>query len=216
MYYHVNAEITKRLINLPESGVGYQIIEARPEGQSTCSIYWVFNAQLVLPLDQLFNSLKHENFYYLLSIASPIQFSSLRVLKSKEIVDLFDTVQELRNQEEKKELDSKEVVRVVPYRDDSRLVQGQLTRGSLCIQEELVSDCIRKGIDVIDHFGIPDFDNKKEVYHYQCYKKDVVCKHFPAPLYPKHSENEVVLVQTNRKSSTVLSNVQVFHQLKIA
>ena len=140
----------------------------------------------------------------------------MRVLKSKEIAELFDTIQRSLGLEEKKELGSKELVRIVPFRDDSRLVQGQLTRGSLCIQEEQVQECISKGIDVIDYFGVPDFDNRKEVYSYQCYEKDVVYKHFPAPLSPKYSENELVLVQTNRKSSTVLSNVQIFHQLKIA
>ena len=216
MYYQLDAKTTKRLVNLPESGIGYQIVEAQTNEHDRLVRYWVFNAELALPIDQLVNSLKHENFYYLLSTARPIQWVHFRVLKPKEIVELFDTVPEVQHLEEKKELKSEEVVRILPYREDNRLVGGHLTRGSLCVLEGAVSKCISKGLDVIDRFGIPNFDNKKEVYYYHCFKKDVVYKHFPAPLGPKDSADDLILVQTNRKSSTVLSNVQNFHQLKIA
>ena len=216
MYCKVNSDTTTQLINLPESGIGYQFIEAQQDGKDSLDLYMVLNAELVIPIQYVFNSLQHENYYYLLTLAKEIHWSRFRVLSIKEIREIYSIKPLKKNHQMKKEFLSNEVIRILPFKHDNRMVNKQLTKGSLCVPKTEVTRDIEKGKCVLAKYGIPNFDNEKLVYHYQCHKKDGAYKAFPLTFSNILPIQQQYFLQTNSKNTTKLDAKNTFFQLVIS
>src|SRR5687768_15381905 len=51
MIYRLDPQQEIVLLSLPETGMGYQIIEARPENTYAAKLYIVLNAEIVIDMD---------------------------------------------------------------------------------------------------------------------------------------------------------------------
>ena len=60
MIYKVFSSFTDELLRLPETGMGYQIIDAMRSGRTTKDRFVIYNGHLMVDLDSNFNSSKRQ------------------------------------------------------------------------------------------------------------------------------------------------------------
>ncbi|MBK8611853.1 MAG: hypothetical protein IPL84_18465 [Chitinophagaceae bacterium] len=98
MIYKAYYSDTSKLVSLPETGMGYQVIEASLIGRPIKSRYMVYNAELILDLDNTFASTKKlafsKSYKDVLneSKSLTLESSTISVLRKSQ---LFDTVKTL-------------------------------------------------------------------------------------------------------------------------
>ena len=56
MIYKLKPEHTRYLLNLPETGIGYQEVEARPVNSDVFRKFIVFNAELAIEMNNKFKT----------------------------------------------------------------------------------------------------------------------------------------------------------------
>src|SRR5688572_6186097 len=91
MIYKIYNSDSRTLVSKPETGMGYQIVEASRYGQKEVRRYVVYNSELAVNLDSEFKSYKRqifsEGFSRVLNRSSELvlETSSIKVLTKKEI-----------------------------------------------------------------------------------------------------------------------------------
>lgn len=167
---------TSKLLTLPETGMGYQVIEARKFGKSLKDKFIVYNAELVIDLDANFfdfrNQIITKGFSETLNKAEmlPVETQSISLLPKS-------FIQETRYLSESKKSNKKRYsggkgakdsheekpngidvfVRLSPYMDDHRIdfARRRLVEGSFTTTKQDYIDCISYKDDPIDRYALP-------------------------------------------------------------
>lgn len=132
MYYTLNKEQELDLLSKPETGMGYQVIEATKAGFYTKSKYIVLNAQMAVEMDgnqgQYIRKIITEGFSKIKNSAQIINFSASSVKLFNEI-EFRGIVNEPKYGVERGAIENKKeiadgveiVVRLSAFEDDKRI-----------------------------------------------------------------------------------------------
>ncbi len=185
MIYKADFEVQERLLQLPESGMGYQLITARYYPPGTVNVvssnFVAYNSELIIPHDHIgTEKQKIQTYGYsevLKSARSLDIFSSTINLISK---NRFYTPKSLENrlitnmrrhQNSKGAVDNPEeeangneiFVRISAYKDDKRIdfVNRRLKDGSYTTTEQDYLICVKTNDDPIDRYALPNDETIK-------------------------------------------------------
>lgn len=94
MIYKVQDSISRSLLDIPETGMGYQIIEAKRQFKSYSEQFIVYNSELVLDLDSNFlierRKVATEGYMRMFSSSNVLNLSDVKLLDNKAI-HIIDT-----------------------------------------------------------------------------------------------------------------------------
>jgi len=174
MIYEVLPQSKKALLALPESGMGYQIIDAKPDGRSTPKRFIVYNCELIIEFDSYFDIYKR--FVVLQSYATTLNKSTFLKLDDPILVKRSE-LSNKRNLSEssmnskgrhtgsKGSVDSEprfgngidQFIRLSPYQDDIRIdfVNMKLKNGTFTTTEDDYLACKADDDDPIDRYALP-------------------------------------------------------------
>ncbi len=194
MIHKLYTSDTKLLLSKPETGMGYQIIEATRAGRNTKERFCVYNGQLIIDLDASFKRNKElafsKNFSTILNESNLLNINtgSIQVLSKKTFISLSENLisriklmsetdkkNKKRNSGGKGAIDnSKEYAngvevfaRVSAYEDDKRIdfINKRLKDGSFTTTEQDYKDCCSTNDDPVDRYALPNDEKIKWVFY---------------------------------------------------
>lgn len=194
MIHKLYSADTNSLLSKPETGMGYQIIEATRAGSNTKEKFCVYNGQLIIELDNSFKRYKDlaftKTFSTILNESSllNINTNSIQVLSKKNFINLSENLipriklmsatdksSKKRNTGGKGALDSPKenangievFVRVSAYEDDKRIdfVNKKLKEGSFTTTEQDYKDCYSTNDDPVDRYALPNDEKIKWAFY---------------------------------------------------
>lgn len=179
MIYKASSEVQTQLLLLPESGMGYQLIEAKYYPINTTVIlssnFVIYNSELIIPHDDI-NSEKQKIFTNGYSevlrsarsidiFSSSVSLISKSKLYSSKLLDNHLVTKRSRHQDGKGAKDNPPVkangseifVRLSAYENDMRIdfVNKKLKNGSYTTTEKDYLLCIKTEDDPIDRYALP-------------------------------------------------------------
>lgn len=175
MIYKAQPEFTQTLLSLPESGMGYQIVDARRFGKPSAERFIVYNCTLIVSYDDSFstykNNIKNEGYSAVLQKALEISLFSPTLAKRSELWNQRNKSEYLlilkgRHTSGKGAVDSTPIygngkdtfVRLSAYADDMRIdvVNKRLVKGTYTTTEDDYLDCKTGGDDPVDRYALPN------------------------------------------------------------
>ncbi len=173
MIFRAYTSFTNDLILRPETGMGYQVIEAKRTGRYTSDRFVVYNSELIVELDSRFDTFKRqinsEGFSSVLNKSDLISLEILNVLPKSQIRQFRFLAETKKNNKgrytggvgakdaEKEYADGNEVfVRLSAYADDKRIdfENKKLKAGSYTTTLLDYQTCKRLNDDPIDRYAL--------------------------------------------------------------
>jgi len=186
MLYEAFSTLKQKLLDLPESGMGYQIIDAIPENKYVSSRYIVYNSELIIDLDSQFkeyrNQIIKEGYSRIKSKANLLGFKQFSlVLKSSvtEVRYLSESLEKDKGRyrggkgakdNPKEYPDGKEIfVRLSAYENDFRIdfENKKLKKGSYTTTLADYFTCKKYADDPVDRYALPNDEEIKWAFHIQ-------------------------------------------------
>lgn len=189
-----DADQTK-FLSLPETGMGYQIIEAKLFRKTDRKSFVVYNSELVIDLDSQFSEFKRkiikEGYSTILDKADklPIETSSILLAPRSKITESrFLTESHIKDfgrqsggrgatENSKESADGKELfVRLSAYIKDNRIdfVNKKLRPGSYTTTKFDYLLCVRHNDDPIDRYALPNNEKVKWAFYIQPRINDIL------------------------------------------
>jgi len=176
MIYKAYTLDTQKFLSLPETGMGYQVIEAKRSGDTVKEKFVVYNGELIVDLDNRFhefkNLIKELSFPKVLNEAKPWLFETSSIslfpktlLLEKRVLSENEKKDKRRHSgrgaiENPKEFaNGKEVfVRLSAYENDRRIdfEKKRLIKGSYTTTNLDYLDCVKLRDDPIDRYALPN------------------------------------------------------------
>lgn len=177
MIYKLYPLDSNTLVHRPETGMGYQVVEAAKFGTTEMKRFIVYNSELAVNLDTEFKSYKRqiitEGFSKILNKSNELILAtnSIRVLNKSEVRE-FKGIIENKSADKKRHTggtgakeNSKEnangtevFVRISAYEDDKRIdfENKKLKPGSYTTTEQDYKDCFSTNDDPVDRYALPN------------------------------------------------------------
>ncbi len=186
MIYKAFSAFSNVLISKPETGMGYQVIDARKSGKFTSERFVVYNSELIVELDNRFETFKRqiisEGFSNILNKSDLLSLEIVNVLPKSQIKQIRFLAESKRNNmvrysggvgaidAKKENADGKEVfVRLSAYADDKRIdfANKKLKPGSYTTTLIDYQTCKRLNDDPVDRYALPNDETIKWAFHIQ-------------------------------------------------
>lgn len=186
MIYKASLAFSDALILKPETGMGYQVINAIRAGRSYIEKFVVYNSMLIIEdnSDFLMNKRQvvREGFSTILNKASLVTLSLISVIPKNEIKEFRLIAESKRTskgridggigaKDAKKEYANghEAFVRLSAYEDDKRIdfINKKLKPGSYTTTMEDYLTCRRYNDDPIDRYALPNDEEIKWTFHIQ-------------------------------------------------
>jgi hypothetical protein len=190
---------------MPETGMGYQIVEAAKYGQSDVKRYIVYNSELAVNLDTEFKAYKRqifsEGFSKILNRSSELMLEtkSIRVLNKAEVIQskalTFSEAKatKKRHKGDKGAKDSPKenangievFVRLSAYEDDKRIdfINKRLTSGSYTTTESDYNECVSTNDDPVDRYALPNDETIKWAFYIKPKTNDTLQRGIVQPAF---------------------------------
>lgn len=165
MLYKLSYKNKEELLNLPETGFGYQRITAVLKDTTIRQNYIVFNAEIAIEenkdLNFYTNTLIGYCYQMLLDSLSEIEFSGIQLLANVNNAKL-----NLTNTEKGK--NDKVFVRPTIYQNDNRINEKEnyLIPGSCITTSANYKEFTKKDRDVFNAFSLPKQEEVKKIFHF--------------------------------------------------
>lgn len=183
MYFKLSTSQEIELLNQPETGMGYQVVEAGKPGNYTREKFLVLNSEIVIEMNgyEADNVRKviNEGIYSIKASASYITLNAIAVLNEKQI---RNTVNESKNENERGAIDNPVVnangeeifVRLSAFDNDRRIdkINKCLLTGSYTTTMEDYFTCKTTNDDPVERYALPNNDEIKFAFHIQPKKTD--------------------------------------------
>lgn len=204
MIYQAHWSDTHKFLQLPETGMGYQVIDAKLIGRNYTDKYIVYNAQLIVEVNDSFSEslgrIRQLGFSRVLNEAQILNLStdSIRLLSKKEIFSshyhnsekgkkyrrhsggkgAIDNEKEFANGEEK-------FVRLSAYENDKRidLTNNRLLPGSYTTTHPDYFSCVATKDDPVDRYALPNNEEIKWAFFVQPQKRDILQRGIVQPAF---------------------------------
>lgn len=193
-----------KLLSLPESGMGYQIIDAKWVNKTYKNRFVVYNSELVVDLDNEFSEFKRkiitEGYSTILSKVEkiPIETSSISLVPRNQITE-FRVLSESKKKEKgrhsggkgavdnpKEIADGEELfVRLSAYENDRRIdfINKKLKPGTFTTTRDDYYVCVRTSDDPIDRYALPNDEPIKWAFYIQPKKDDILQRGIVQPAF---------------------------------
>jgi len=205
MIYKLFISDSNTLQHKPETGMGYQIVEATRFGQTGVKRYIVYNSELVVNLDADFKTYKRqifsEGFSKVLNRSNELilETNSIRVLNKAEIIQskalgFSETkANKKRHSGDKGAKDNSQenangtevFVRISAYEDDKRIDFGdkKLKPGSYTTTEKDYNECVWTNDDPIDRYALPNDETIKWAFYIKPRTSDILQRGIVQPAF---------------------------------
>ncbi|MHB1179812.1 MAG: hypothetical protein ACYCZO_15960 [Daejeonella sp.] len=185
MYFQLSAAQENELLNQPETGMGYQVVEARREGSYTQEKFLVLNSEVVIEMNSYeadnVRKVISEGIYSIKASASYITLNAISVLNEKQF---RNAVNESKNENERAAIENPVVnangeeifVRLSAFDDDRRVdkVNKCLRAGSYTTTMEDYLKCKSTDVDPVEHYALPTNDKTQFAFHIKPVRTDTL------------------------------------------
>jgi hypothetical protein len=205
MIYKAYSSFTERLLNQPETGMGYQLIEAKRPDRHYSQKFIVYNAELIVDLNDSFQENKrkilNEGYVRMFSKSDYVTLSLTKVLSRQELrsVRMFSESKmdnKGRHKGRSGAVDNDPVyangedifVRLSAYENDRRIdfVNKRLLDGTYTTTLEDYLSCKGHNDDPVDRYALPNDEEIKWAFHVQPKSYD---KYRPGIVQPANGHN---------------------------
>jgi len=206
MVYKLYSIDSTALLQKPETGMGYQIVEATTYSSSQVKRYVIYNSELAVDLDSEFKSFKgriiKEGFSSIVIRSDKINFvtNSLRVLNKTDVPEIkalgFSETKKANTKRHsggkgakdgpKENANGTEVfVRLSAYEDDKRIdfVNKKLKPGSYTTTEQDYKDCVSTSDDPVDRYALPNDETIKWTFYVKPKTNDALQRGIVQPAF---------------------------------
>lgn len=176
MYFKLSSSQENELLGQPETGMGYQVVEANKPGSYTREKYLVLNSEVVIEMNGSeggqIRKVINEGIFSIKVNASLITLNLIKVLNEKQF---RNQVNESKNDNEKGALDNpvefangnENFVRLSAFDEDKRIdkVNKRLRPGSFTTTEDDYHVCKFKNSDPVEWYALPNNDEIKFAFY---------------------------------------------------
>lgn len=185
MLFKLTAAQENELLNQPETGMGYQVVEASKQGYYSREKYLVLNSEVVIEMNASTSDnvrkVVNEGIFAFKASANFIALSSMTVLNEKQFRNI---VNESKSENERGAIENPVVnangeevfVRLSAFDNDRRVdkVNKCLRTGSYTTTMEDYLKCKATNADPIERYALPKNDEIKFAFHIQPLKSDTL------------------------------------------
>lgn len=185
MYFRLSASTENDLLNQPETGMGYQIVEASKGGSYLLEKFLILNSEIVLEMrgfeTEDIRKIMNKGIFAVKSEASVITLNRLTVLNEKQFRNI---VRESNNKNERGAIDNpvekadgeEMFVRLSAFDNDRRVdkINKCLLPGSFTTTLEDYARCKATKKNPIERYALPNNDEIKFVFYIQPLKTDTL------------------------------------------
>lgn len=193
-----------KLLSLPETGMGYQIIDAKWLSKSYKNRFVVYNSELVVDLDSQFSEFKRkiitEGYSTILSKVDklPIETSSISLVPRSQITEVRILTESKKKEKgrhsagkgavdnPKEVADGKELfVRLSAYENDKRIdfTHAKLKPGTYTTTNADYYVCVITSDDPIDRYALPNDETIKWAFYIQPKENDILQRGIVQPAF---------------------------------
>ena len=216
MYFNLSAEQENHLQNLPETGMGYQVIEASKAGFYAKQKYLVLNSSMVIDIDgnqnEFVRKIIAEGIVAAKKLSSGITLTGIKVLNERE---LRGSVNEGKSEKEKGAIDNpKELAdgnemftRLSAFDDDKRVdkVNNCLRMGSFATTQEDYLQCKKGADNPIERYALPSNDEIKFAFEIKPKMGDLLQRGIVQPMDGKRGGGKEAYFETGTSVGTFVS-----------
>ena len=195
------------MLSQPESGMGYQIIEAIQRGSALPETYIVLNAELAIPLktgyEDTIKNIVRDGFSKALLKSQLIFFSSFKFLSESTVQEpsgaAIDNPKENANGTEL-------FIRLSAFKDDKRVDQASkcLLPGSFTTTEDDYIFCKNSKADPVNRYALPNELAVKWAFHIQAARVDILQRGKVQPANGKQGGGKEIYFEEGTSAGTFL------------
>jgi len=185
MYFKLSRSQEIDLLNQPETGMGYQIVEANKAGNYTREKYLVLNSELVIEMNGFEDYMTHlvinEGIFSIKARAEAITLNSITVLNEKQY---RNKASEPKSENEKGAIDNpvenasgaEIFVRLSAFDDDKRVdkINKCLRPGSFTTTQNDYILCKYTDDDPVERYALPSSDKIRFAFYIKPEKSDTL------------------------------------------
>jgi hypothetical protein len=215
MYFKLSRSQEIDLLNQPETGMGYQVVEATRTGSYSREKFLVLNSEVVIEMNgfeaHLIRLVVNEGISFIKSRAEYITLNSIFVLNEKQ---LRNQVNESKNDNEKGATDNsiefangEEIfVRLSVFEDDKRIdkINKCLRPGSFTTTTDDYLKCKTTNDDPVERYALPNNDEIRFAFHIQPMKTDLLQRGTVQPANDKRGGGKEVYFVNGTEAGTFL------------
>ena len=216
MYYQLNASQENQLLNEPETGMGYQIIEASKAGEYLREKFIVLNTQAVIEIDGYeaiyIRSIISEGIHRFkmkadvvtlnsIKVLTEIQFRGIKVSEPKATKESGATENAVENAN-----GIELFVRLSAFEDDKRVdkINKCLRAGSFTTTIDDYATCKKINDDPIERYALPNNDTIKFAFYILPKKTDTLQRGIVQPAYNKRGGGKEVYFANGTSKETYI------------
>lgn len=192
MYFKLSKEQEVDLLNQPETGMGYQIVEATKAWNYNREKFLVLNSEVVIEMngfeDDLIRLIFSQGIFSFKASAELITLNAMKVIIEKQF---RNQVSEPKDEKERgaienpvKSANGEEIfVRLSAFDDDKRIdkVKGCLRPGSFTTTEYDYIECKFMNYNPVERYALPSNDEIKFAFYIKPVKSDTLQKGIVQP-----------------------------------
>jgi hypothetical protein len=204
MIFKAYSSDQRQFLSLPETGMGYQVIEAKRYGRTSKERFVVYNSELVIDLDRKFSEFKRqiitEGYSSILnkSEALPIETTTISLVARSRITE-FRILAESKKKDKgrysggrgaadnpKEPANGKEIfTRLSAYENDKRIdfENKKLRLGTYTTTHADYFTCVGSNDDPIDRYALPNDEEIKWAFYVQPKTNDVLQRGIVQPAF---------------------------------
>jgi hypothetical protein len=185
MLFKLTTTQESELLNQPETGMGYQVVEASKKGYYSREKFLVLNSEVVIEMNASTSDnvrkVINEGIFAFKASASIIELSSMTVLNEKQFRNI---VSESKSENEKGAIENpvvsangdKVFIRLSAFDNDRRIdkVKMCLREGSYTTTMEDYLKCKATNADPVERYALPNNDKIQFAFHIQPLKLDTL------------------------------------------
>lgn len=215
MYFKLSTSQENNLLNQPETGMGYQIVEASKAGHYTREKFLVLNSEIVIEMngyqDANVRKVINEGISSIKAGANYITLNSVAVLNETQI---RNAVNESKSEKESGAIDNavenangEEIfVRLSAFDNDRRVdkINKCLRTGSFTTTKDDYDKCKTTNDDPVERYALPNNDEIKFAFHIQPEKADSLQRGIVQPANGKRGDGKEAYFANGTAAGTFL------------
>lgn len=213
MLFKLTTEQENDLLKQPETGMGYQVVEARKEGNYIREKFLVLNSQVAVEMNAYTSDnvrqVVNEGIYAFKAKANLITLNAMSVLNE---IEFRHVVNETKEEHEKGAIDNpiekangiEFFVRLSAFEDDKRIDKknGCLRPGSFTTTTDDYLKCKAINDDPIERYALPSNDKIKYAFHIQPLTSDTLQRGKIQPVNGKRGGGKEVYFENGTAAGT--------------
>jgi hypothetical protein len=221
MYFKLSTSMENALLHQPETGMGYQVVEASKVGSYFPEKFLVLNSEIVVEMrgfeTEDIRKIMNKGIFAAKSEASVIALNRLTVLNENQFRDIIrDFDDENRKgaiENSTENADGEEMfVRLSAFDNDRRVdkINKCLLPGSFATTDKDCNDCRVEKDNPVEGYALPSNDEIKFVFYIQPMKTDTLQRGTVQPANDKRGGGKEVYFENGTSSGSFKGQINHF------